>query len=356
MGIVLPRDGVDRPRALAVEVAPREIVGRRIVGAHAPHDFARRLFDDRDEIALAGIDHHVVRVEPGVPAVVPPVRPQGLHVVDDEEIGPRPDLGLREQDRPALFVDAELVEMTVGDPLPHDVAAGSDLVDRLVRELGVVKLRDRVFLLADHHRVAVGETAEIVILPRLAAGRAIAPLPDDVAVPVHFDNGFVEEGIGLPLEQDMALPAPVDGGVDHLGRKPGMGPGIDRVPRDIDQVGLAVAALIHDMAVVDPGFMVDRYALGKDGRRHGDSFGFRPNRRTGGDRSGWNVSAWTISSPSRRRGSAEAGGQLGGRVVSGDGGRHVGATMRPPGRAAGDHARAVWIRARRAFYFLFSMR
>src|SRR5215469_18422113 len=83
--------------------------------------------------------------------------------------------------------------MVPGDPFPNDVAIRCDLVDRVVELLRQCEAWDLIAQDRQDQGVAVGQAGPIVMLLCRTPWRGLAPLPDDVAIPIELTDGFVLE-------------------------------------------------------------------------------------------------------------------------------------------------------------------
>src|SRR6516164_668841 len=83
--------------------------------------------------------------------------------------------------------------MVAGDPFPNDLAIRCDLVDRVVELLWQCRARDLIAQYRQDQCVAVGKAGPIVMLLCRAPRRGLAPLPNDVAIPIKLTDCLVLE-------------------------------------------------------------------------------------------------------------------------------------------------------------------
>src|SRR5215469_660578 len=83
--------------------------------------------------------------------------------------------------------------MVPSDPFPNDVAIRCDFVDRVVELLRQCKAWDLIAQDRQDQGVAVGKAGPIVMLLCCTPRRGLAPLPDNVAIPIKLSDGLVLE-------------------------------------------------------------------------------------------------------------------------------------------------------------------
>src|SRR6202041_1222234 len=144
-------------------------------------------------------------------------------------------------------------------PGPDDVALGCDLIQGLVAHRLLAERGDHAIDGSHYDSVAVGQSRPVVVLPRRATRRPLAPLPYDIAVPVQLANGAVGKDAAKrgwrgatrsarvgQLHQQFAFFSTGDGGIQNLAGKAPLVPPVHLVAVHVDEVRLAVRRAEHD--------------------------------------------------------------------------------------------------------------
>ncbi|MEA3220614.1 MAG: hypothetical protein OZX49_01725 [Immundisolibacter sp.] len=210
----------------------------------------------------------------GIAGVEPPVGPEHAQVVDVQVI--RVFGGAHQ--RQLLGGEAELLQVLGGQPAPRDLAVGRDFVHRVVNDYRHVEAGHRVRLVDQHQCVAVGQSAQVVMLAGGAVWGGIAPAPYHLAVPIQLADGLVVQPIagggervrlfrGSQLHQHAAAGAAGQRRVQQHGGKAGVVPAAHFVAVHVDEAGLAVRTAEHDVAVPGLLWVVTGHAGGVDAGR-----------------------------------------------------------------------------------------
>ena len=105
-----------------------------VVGAHLPDNSAFSV-DDADDVCLAAAPHNMVRMEPLVSLVKPPIRTDVRHGVEVQPVGAAPifvPVGMAVYRVARLAAEPEVIEMVARQPVPHDLAVPGHLYNVFV--------------------------------------------------------------------------------------------------------------------------------------------------------------------------------------------------------------------------------